>query len=145
MSDPTEPVGPVHQEPVPSEPVGPERGPGRLAAVVRPLLVVGALVVVIALVYGIYLGPHRAAGQRHSQRVAVCDIADVIVDSGKYPGLEKFVPVEWRFVRGAAAGTHDRNLADLARALPAAPDPPAMKSVAAYCHAHGLGVVLRGQ
>ncbi len=135
MSGPSKPVEPV-------EPVG---HPRRRAAVVRPLVIVGALIVVIGLLYAGYVGPHRAAADRHSERVAVCGIADVIVDSGKYPGLEKFVPVEWRFVRGAAAGTHDRALAALAGALPAEPDPPAMKTVAAYCHARGLGVLLRQQ
>jgi hypothetical protein len=109
----------------------------RLPAVL--VAVAGAL----ALFYGLYLGPHRAAATRNSQRASICDIADVVVDTGKYPPLAEFLPTEWRYIRGSAARTGDGALTRLTRVLPVAPHPPAMRPVAAYCHKRGLGVILR--
>lgn len=102
-----------------------------------------AVVAAVAVFYGVYLGPHRAAAARNSQRVSLCDIADVVIDTGRYPGLAEFLPTEWRYIRGSAARAGDEALARLTGALPAAPNPPAMRPVVTYCHKRGLGVRLR--
>lgn len=104
-----------------------------IAAIVAALMVVGAL--------SAWFATERAAAARKNRQAVLCEVADVIVATPSYPELEKFLAVEWRFLTGTAAGTHDAAFSKLVAGLPPRPDPAAVKPVAAYCHAHGMGIV----
>jgi hypothetical protein len=104
-----------------------------IAGIVAALIVVGGL--------SGWFATERAAATRKNRQAVLCEVADVIVATPSYPELEKFLAVEWRFLTGTAAGTHDAAFSRLVAGLPTRPDPAAMKPVAAYCHTRGLGIV----
>ncbi|WP_203024794.1 MULTISPECIES: hypothetical protein [unclassified Frankia] len=107
---------------------------GRLVvAIVSALIVVGGL--------SGWFATERTAASRKNRQAVLCEVADVVVATPSYPELEQFLAVEWRFLTGTAAGTHDAAFSRLVAGLPARPEPAAMKPVAAYCHAHGMGIV----
>ncbi|WP_045876813.1 hypothetical protein [Pseudofrankia sp. DC12] len=109
----------------------------------RRTRLVAAIVPVLIVVGGLsgWFAAERTAAARANRKAVLCEVADVVVATPRYPELEQFLAVEWRFLTSTTAGTHDAAFVRLVAGLPARPDPAAMKPVAAYCHTRGLGIV----